>query len=87
MNQPEDADTLAVRGIESVPGVCGGEPCIARTWIPVWVLEQGRRLGSSEADLLEAYPTLQAADLENAWNYVAIHRDEIEQQIRENEDD
>ena len=27
-------------GIESNPGVCGGEPCIVRTRIPVWVLEQ-----------------------------------------------
>ena len=30
-------------GIESRPGVCGGEPCIVRTRIPVWVLEQSRR--------------------------------------------
>ncbi len=29
-------------GIESRPGVCGGEPCIVRTRIPVWVLEQSR---------------------------------------------
>jgi Protein of unknown function (DUF433) len=30
----------AFPGIESRPGVCGGEPCIIRTRIPVWVLEQ-----------------------------------------------
>ena len=29
-------------GIEATPGVCGGEPCIVRTRIPVWVLEQMR---------------------------------------------
>ena len=42
----------AFPGIESRPGVCGGEPCIVRTRIPAWVLEQARRLGTSEAELL-----------------------------------
>ena len=28
----------AFPGIESNPGVCGGEPCIVRTHVPVWVL-------------------------------------------------
>ena len=42
----------AFPGIESRPGVCGGEPCVVRTRIPVWVLEQARRLGVSESDLL-----------------------------------
>src|ERR687888_241955 len=75
----------AFPGIESRPDVCGGEPCIVRTRIPVWLLEQARRLGASEADLLRAYPTLRAEDLVNAWAYARAHRDEIEQQIRENE--
>src|SRR3954462_3156654 len=76
----------AFPGVESNPGVCGGEPCIVRTRIPVWLLEQARRLGTSEAELLHAYPTLRAADLVNAWNYVYNHRDEVEQQIRDNEE-
>ena len=38
----------AFPGIESRPDVCGGEPCIVRTRIPVWVLAQARRLGTSE---------------------------------------
>ena len=73
-------------GIEAKPGVCGGEACIVRTRIPVWVLEQSRRLGTSEAELLRAYPTLRAADLVNAWSYVNQHREEIDRQIQENED-
>lgn len=72
----------AFPGIESIAEVCGGDPCIVRTRIPVWLLVQARRLGSSEADLLRAYPTL---DLVNAWAYFRTHRDEIEQQIREHE--
>ena len=75
----------AFPGVESTPGVCGGEPCIVRTRIPVWVLEQARRLGTSEAVLLRSYPTLRAEDLANAWAYVRSHSEEIEQQIRENE--
>jgi uncharacterized protein (DUF433 family) len=75
----------AFPGIESIPGVSGGEHCIVRTRIPVWVLVQARRLGTSKADLLKAYPTLCAEDLTNAWAYYRAHREEIEQQIRENE--
>jgi uncharacterized protein (DUF433 family) len=73
-------------GIESNPRVCGGEPCIVRTRIPVWLLEQGRRLGTSEADLLRAFPTLRAVDLVNAWSYVRTHLDEINAQIKANEE-
>jgi len=77
----------AYPGIESTPGVSGGEPCIVRTRIPVWLLVRARELGTSEADLLHAYPTLHAEDLANAWAYARAHRDEIEQQIHENEAD
>jgi uncharacterized protein (DUF433 family) len=73
-------------GIESRPDICGGEPCIVRTRIPVWVLEQARRLGASEIDLLRCYPTLRAADLANAWGYVRQHQDEIDSQIHANEE-
>jgi uncharacterized protein (DUF433 family) len=71
--------------IESNPNVCGGSACIVRTRIPVWVLEQARRLGTCEADLLLCYPSLRAEDLTNAWAYVRFHQAEIEQQICENE--
>jgi uncharacterized protein (DUF433 family) len=82
----EDLIARLGAGIESTPGVCGGEPRIAGTRIPVWTLEQGRRLGASEAELLRDYPGLRAADLVNAWTYVATHGGEIEAQIRENEE-
>lgn len=76
----------AFPGIDSTPGVCGGEACIVRTRVPVWVLEQSRRLGTSEEELLRSYPTLRAEDLVNAWSYVRSHRSEIEDAIRANED-
>lgn len=74
-------------GIESTPNVCGGVACIVRTRIPVRVLENARRLGTSEADLLRDYPTLTAQDLANAWAYVRSHSAEIDEQIRVNEED
>jgi uncharacterized protein (DUF433 family) len=75
----------AFPGVEPTPGVCGGEPCIVRTRIPVWVLGQARRLGVSEEDLLRSYPALRAEDVADAWAYVRSHRMEIEDQIRQNE--
>jgi uncharacterized protein (DUF433 family) len=77
----------AFPGVESIPGVQGGDPCIVRTRIPIWVLEQYRRLGMSESDLLANYPSLRAEDLVNAWAYVRAHRDEIDRQIAEQEAD
>ena len=77
----------AFPGVESISNVCGGEPCVVHTRIPVWLLEQARRLGTSEVELLQAYPTLRAQDLANAWNYVRFHAKEIDRQIQENESD
>jgi len=73
-------------GIESTPSVCGGSATIVRTRIPVWLLEQARRLGMLEAELLRSYPILRAEDLANAWAYVRGHRDEIEREIVEHEE-
>jgi uncharacterized protein (DUF433 family) len=71
--------------IDSRPDTCGGEPCLVRTRIPVWVLVQARRLGSSDAELLRSYPTLRAEDLAAAWAYARVHSAEIDQQIADNE--
>ncbi len=75
----------AFPGIESDPQVSGGEACIVRTRIPVWLLVQARHLGTNESDILRSYPTLRAEDLANAWAYYRSHRAEIEQQIADNE--
>jgi uncharacterized protein (DUF433 family) len=73
-------------GIESTAGVCGGEPCILGTRIPIWVLERARQLGLADAEILRSYPSLRAEDLTNAWVYVRSHRQDIERQTRENEE-
>jgi uncharacterized protein (DUF433 family) len=76
----------AFPGIESREGVCGGEACVVRTRIPVWVLHKLRQTEASDADILRAYPTLGAEDLANAWHYPRAHREEIEAHIRANEE-
>ena len=38
-----------------------------------------------EAELLQNYPTLRAEDLANAWAYARQHREDIQQQIIDNE--
>jgi len=72
-------------GIEKTVGVAGGEACIVRTRIPIWALENYRRLGWNEATILENYPSLRATDLVNAWAYFDAHRQEISRAIRANE--
>jgi uncharacterized protein (DUF433 family) len=73
-------------GIEKTPGVAGGDACVVRTRIPVWTLVSYRRLGWSEAKVLENFPSLRAADLVNAWAYGDAHAAEIDRSIRENEE-
>jgi len=71
--------------IVKTPGVCGGSARIIRTRIPVWLLEEMRIRGVSEADILRNYPTLSAMDLVQAWAYVADHQDEVTREIKEND--
>jgi uncharacterized protein (DUF433 family) len=74
-------------GIEKTENVMGGAACIRQTRIPVWMLEQARRQGVSEIDLLRNYPQLTAQDLANAWDYANSHETEIEAAINANEAD
>ena len=77
--------THTFAGIEKTPGVCGGDARIIRTRITVWFLEELRRTGLSESEVLRRYPHLTATDLANAWAYVAANRAEIDTQIQDNE--
>lgn len=81
-----DDHAVNSRGIEKTENVCGGDACIASARIPVWTLEQSRRLGFTEPDLLAAYPSLQQSDLHTAWSYVAEHLSEIDKAIRDNDE-
>lgn len=72
-------------GIEKTPNVCGGEACVIRTRIPVWLLVRQRQLGISDTDILSDYPSLRAVDLLSVWHYYQTHKEEIEKLIVENE--
>jgi len=72
------------KGITKTPGVCGGKACIAGTRIAVWLLVEAQQLGISEAELLQDYPHISAADLVNAWAYADAHPEEIAATIRAN---
>jgi uncharacterized protein (DUF433 family) len=72
--------------IRRTPGVCGGEACIRMTRIAVWMLEEARRAGMTDRELLADYPDLDGDDLTAAWHYVASHRAEIDSAIAANRD-
>ena len=69
--------------IQKTPGVIGGDACIRRTRIAVWMLVEARRLGISDERLLEDFPGLTQDDLNAAWAYHATHPEEIETAIRD----
>jgi uncharacterized protein (DUF433 family) len=78
--------TTAEPLIQKTPGVIGGDACIRRTRIAVWMLVNARRLGITDEQLLRDYSGLTQEDLNAAWAYYAAHPEEIETAIRENDE-
>lgn len=72
--------------INRTPNVCGGSACVNNTRIPVWLLEGMRRDGASDDCILNTYTQFRPADLAAVWAYVAAHRDEIDEEIRQNDE-
>lgn len=71
--------------ITKTPGVCGGDACLRGTRITVWGLVQHRRLGLSDGEISEGIQGgVPQADLDAAWEYAAVHPEEIEEAIRRN---
>jgi uncharacterized protein (DUF433 family) len=79
--------SMSGKGISKTPGVCGGEACIDGTRIAVWLLVEAQQIGISEAQLLQDYPHITAADLVNAWIYADAYPEEIAAAIRANNED
>lgn len=72
------------KGIFRTPGdLLDGKPRIRDTWVLVSLLEELRRLGETDTQILKTYPELTAQDLQNAWAYIAAHRQEIDKEIEE----
>jgi uncharacterized protein (DUF433 family) len=78
--------TATASWISKKPDRCGGDACVRDTRITVWGLAAYRRLGMSDAEILRAIQGLTPADLEAAWEYAAANAEEIDRDIRENEE-
>lgn len=72
--------------ITKTPGVCGGDACIRGHRITVWGIANLRRLGATDAEILQSIQGLTPADLEAAFEYAAAHPEEIDEAIRQNEE-
>ena len=69
-------ERLSSKPIQVTAGVCGGQPRIRNTRIPVWTLVAFRKQGADDEELLRNYPTLTPNDLSAAWEYYEQHREE-----------
>ena len=78
-------DDLPLR-VERTAGVAGGDACIVRTRIPVWTVVSYKRQGWSDERILANFPALRKPDLESAWIYERVFRNEVETAIRENDE-
>lgn len=74
---------MTSKGISRTPGVCGGEACIGKTRIPVWLLATYFRDGLTDDEVLENYPSLNTADLLEARLYIALYPRHIERGVRQ----
>ncbi len=74
----------AANRITRRPHPDGVEACIRDTNINVWGLVEWRRLGRSDAEIVESIPGLTLEDLVAAWAYCDEHPDEIDGFIRRN---
>lgn len=69
------------------PGILGGEPIVRGTRISVRsVVLASREYGAPEG-VVQAYPQLTTADVDEALAYYAAHKAEIDRYIRANIDD
>jgi uncharacterized protein (DUF433 family) len=63
-------------------GICGGQPVVAGTRIPVATVVRSQQLGMDFDEILVQYPGLGAADLHAAMLYYLDHRAEIDALLR-----
>lgn len=69
------------------PSVLGGEPTVAGTRIAVRIIVVTLRQDMDIALLLDAFPRLDRAAIEEALAFYEANRAEIDRYIQENEDD
>lgn len=79
--------STSIQHIESVPGRCGGKPCILGTRIRVYDIYVCHELrGQSAEDIVKDFPQLTLADVYAALAYYHDHRTEIDAQMQAGEE-
>ena len=63
--------------VRSTAGVMGGDACVRRTRVPVWMLVGYKGAGFSDERILANFPGLTAADLIAAWDHNAAHGERV----------
>jgi len=71
--------------ITKTAGICGGSPAIAGTRVRVAVVVGYSRIYDNASRIREALPHLTIDQIEAALVYYAKHRDEIEEEIKQDE--
>lgn len=71
--------------VQKDPAVCGGDPVIAGTRIPVRLIYVRVQAGDSVTSIQRAYPRLSPAQIHDALSYAHDHLPEIEEEIRREE--
>jgi uncharacterized protein (DUF433 family) len=74
--------------IRKTPGVIGGDACIGRRRIEVWMVVECRDLGMSDDIIRNQYETpLRFDELQAAWEYASNNTEEISAVIRRQAED
>lgn len=75
-----DIPVSSLDRIESNPDVLSGQPVVRGTRLPVYVIVDAVAEGDSVDDLLEAYPFLEGADVQQA-QHVAARMTRVEEEV------
>ena len=69
--------------IEQTPGVCGGQPCVAGTRVPVHRVARYYRLGYSPEEIVSLLNSLSLPQIYAALAHALANTAEIDQALRE----
>jgi uncharacterized protein (DUF433 family) len=72
--------------VEITPGVCGGRPRIAGHRIRVQDIVIWTEQGLSPDEIVDRFPQLSLADVHAALAYYHDHREDVDQQIRDDDE-
>jgi len=79
MGKPLQTDHLYVH---KDPAICGGDPVVVGTRIPVHVIYRRTKAGESVEAIQRAYPHLTLAQIHDALSYAYDHVAEIRSEIQ-----